>query len=503
MDLDQSGDGLAHRRMVASGRRIDTAEQARQRGGVKLASARRVRDRGWLCAAAIAMACNADPPAAGEATTEPSKDVLAKRECERVREDFTTGECRGVSERWNLLACEDAPPDDPACVEQAPGHRACAAMVAVFAEVHHPGAAFSRQHVNPSQWSCEYPVPLPPPPSRSKSSSFGSFKGPKDLLVPLPPLQGEALIMAACAKQYAVLRSFPNVDRAVLDQVWRSDACRRHHAALLGALSNADRSGWAQMWLADSRERTEPWRLPKGMGSAARDRIVAALDPWCADAPCRVLGRCVAGLLPPEHPIFPGALTCLARDDAACERSEACAVEGRCRFDPTTVTCVPGADDDCARSALCTDRSLCRRIDEPPYGATCGGTTPASSGADTIGFINNPALGIRAAVVEIQSESIEGPHAEVIVGLSPAQLADVSACVELGLAIVPTLSSQITLHVEITGTQPSAVRVHGAYMGVDDVGVFDNCIERAAVGWRFRAAKGDSRLVFSARVHGR
>ncbi len=150
------------------------------------------------------------------------------------------------------------------------------------------------------------------------------------------------------------------------------------------------------------------------------------MSTWCDAAACRVLGRCVAAVLPRDHPRFPGALTCVARDESACKASQACTVEGRCRLDPATSACVPGDHDDCARSTLCTERQLCRRV-IGPMGASCGGTTPETSGIDTIGFIDNPALGLRKAVLDVQSETIDGPLAEIMVGLSKSQLADVTS----------------------------------------------------------------------------
>jgi hypothetical protein len=465
---------------------VDTAEQARQRDGVKLGSAR-MREGGWLFAAAITIGCNAEPA---------PNVVSAKLACEQLREDFRTGECLGVSVRGYLLRCEEAPPDDPACVEQAPAREACVAKVAEFGWVHDSTYISKPQLADPANWACEYP---PSPPSQ-RADRRG--KGPARPLPQFPPLPVGELIMAACTDQYTRLRDLPNVDRAVLEQVWRSDECRRRHETVLGALEGSPVAhDWAVRWINTWVPRTEPWRLPQDMDALARVGITADLDTWCAEAPCRVLGRCSARELSIDHPTFPGALTCVALDDAACERSQACAAEGRCRLDATLAACVPADDDDCARSALCKERGLCRRIDDPPFGASCGGTLPATSGADVIGFVNNPALGKRVAVLEIESESIEGLHAEVMAGLSPEQLADVSACVAVELAVVPTLDSSVRLVVDINGAIPSLAGINGP--DSDASWVFDRCIERKAAAWKFPAAEGTSRLSFLARTHGR
>jgi hypothetical protein len=482
---------------------MDITEQAHPRGGVKLA--RRVRDGLVLCAAATVLACNADPAptsgetAADEAPLVESADERATLACERIREEFSMGECRGVMERWRVLGCETAAPDDPACVEQTQARQACRAKIIAFAQAHDDKIAENPEDlVDPSQWSCEYPQPMPKP-RKPYEKGFSGLKSPRVL----EPLTGEQLIMTECAKQYAHLKNFPNVDRAVLEHVWRSDECRRRHDAVLGVLANGFHTTWAAKWASSTpQDETEPWRLSSDIDAPTRERLIAAVDAWCAGSPCRVLGRCAAGVLPAEHPTFPAALTCVARDDAACKQSEACAAEGRCRFDADTESCVPGSDDDCARSTLCTERKLCRAIEALPYGKTCGGTMPATSGADSIGLINNSALGTRAAVVEIENESIQGPHAKVMVGLSPAQLADVSACVELSLIVDPALNGSLQLVIDIAGTESSRIRTD-APRGAADAGRLGRCIQRESAAWRFPAAKGNSRLTFSARVHGR
>lgn len=436
-------------------------------------------------------------PAAAAEPDAPSQSDEARAACRAFKDAHTNGECGRVARQLAVLGCDRAAADDPACVDQAPKHAACAAEVEAFAST--IDRALTRES-DPSHWSCEFPLPPPPGPKRSP---YGGFKGPEPPRP--PPLGREALLDRTCARTYVHLRGFPRADRAVLEHAWRSDGCRQRIGAVWDALSDPYRERWANEWMHGDDEGALPWTTPQAFEAPALARLIAAVDGWCRTTPCTVLGRCVAERLPAEHPGFPGAVVCVAHQDDACQRSQACATEGRCHLDAATRTCIPATDQDCARASICAERKLCRRVAEPRIGAnpvwSCGGTVPATSGADLLGFVDNPALGAVMPVLQIESESVTGPLGATVFGLSTAQHADLRACVAKGVAIAPRALRDLQVSLTI---KDGAVERVSASFDHDDVGghlLVKRCIQQGAKAWTFAAATGRSQLAMRATVH--
>lgn len=439
----------------------------------------------------VAIACDAAPagdaqPVVVATAPEADDDTTRREACLALRQEHRSGACATIGAAQRALACLTAPADDPACTAIASDASACREGIDAYARVHEP-ARVGEDVGAPASWTCE--------PPRAK---------PGGRAEPRPPLGADALVAGTCARIYAGLRGFPNVDRAVLEHAWRSDACRRRVRLVYDALSPASRETWASRWIEASSTDAVPWRIPQALEAPARERLFAAVNGWCATSPCTVLGRCVARTLDADHPTSPGALVCVATSDDACRGSAACKAEGRCTLDAKRSMCVAGSAADCAASTLCGERGLCARVDAPAhipgYGASCGGTTPATSGADLLGFIDNPALGVRAPLLAIDTESVTGPHSAAVVGLTNGQRDDVVDCLAPALAVAP--GAQISLHLRATLEAAAPTRVDAKILGavgnMIDAAPFAACVERRASAWKVGHAVGSSTLVVDA-----
>ncbi len=82
---------------------------------------------------------------------------------------------------------------------------------------------------------------------------------------------------------------------------------------------------------------------------------------------CKKTGVCVDG-----EPNAAGEITCEAKRDEDCEKSNRCATHGRCAVDTNPKTryrgCAPKTDDHCAQSKECTKYGRCLMGPEKQYG---------------------------------------------------------------------------------------------------------------------------------------